>query len=170
MDDTAAISRRWIVKLAGLAPVLPMWSRRLLAMDTREPMPRFTAKTMDGETFSNESIKGKVVLVQFWATWCRYCRSDEPHVDTIVEEFGPQGLVVLAVDAGEDRKKVKSYLADHPRRAKIVLMPDTNLAALFAARSYPYYVLVDRDGKIAATQNGAGGEAALRHLLRKASF
>lgn len=116
---------------------------------------------------NNESVAGKVVLIQFWATWCQYCRSDEPSVEAIVREFGPKGLIVLAVDVGESKKKVRQYLEKSPRTCQIVLTEDTNLAAWYAAKTYPYYVLIDREGKLAGEQKGAAGEAALRRLLRK---
>ena len=143
---------------------------KLAAIDTREPAPRFHAKTMDGESFDNESLKGKVALLQFWATWCQYCRRDQDAVDTITKDFANQGLVVLAVNAGESKKKVKKYLEESPRACKIVLMEDTNLAAIFAARSFPVYVLIDKEGRLAGEQRGAGGEDALRGLLKKAGL
>ncbi len=135
-----------------------------------EPAPRFRAKTMSGETFSNDSIKGKVVLLQFWTTWCPYCRQEEKLVDSIEKEFGDKGLLVLAVDVAESKKTVKKYLAEHPRSCRIVLTDDTNLAAMYAATSYPIYVVIDRDGNIAGTQRGAGGEEGLRSLLRSAGL
>jgi len=142
----------------------------LFAIDTREPAGRFKAKSLDGELFSNELIAGKVMLIQFWATWCPYCRSDQPAVEALTEEFRNDGLVVLAVDVGESRKKVKQYLDKSPRSCKIVLTEDTNLAAWYAAKIYPYYVLIDRNGKIAGTHKGAGGDDSLRRLLRKAGL
>jgi len=160
MSTEGSISRR--TALFALAA-----SRALFAIDTREPAPNFRAKTLDGEQFNNESLKGKAVLLQFWATWCQYCRGDQPAVDSIVRDFADKALVVLGVDVGESRKKVKQYLDRSPRSCKIVLTEDTNLAALFAAKTYPFYVLIDRDGKIAGTQKGAGGEDSLRRLLRK---
>lgn len=117
--------------------------------------------------FTNESLKGRPVLLQFWATWCGYCRSDQPAVDKMVREFGPKDLVVLAVDVNQSKKKVQEYLQHSPREGKIVLTEDTNLAAIFPAPGYPLYVLIDREGKIAGTQEGAGGERALRRLLKK---
>ena len=139
-------------------------------LNDREPAPRFFAKTMDGEKFNNDSVKGKVVLLQFWATWCRYCRGEEPIVDALDQEFAPKGLLVLAVNVGEAKKKVKKYLEGSPRKCKIVLTDDTNLAAMYAATVYPIYVVIDRDGYIAGVQRGAAGEEALRHLLRKAGL
>jgi thiol-disulfide isomerase/thioredoxin len=137
------------------------------AGDKREPAPRFNNKSLDGETFSNESLTGKVVLLQFWNPWCPYCRSEESLVNDLNQEFADKGLIVLAVDVGEPKKKVKKYLDQHPCTPRI-LTDDTNLAAMYAANSYPIYVVIDRDGNIAGTQHGAGGERALRNLLTRA--
>ncbi len=142
----------------------------LLAGADREPAPRFSAKTMAGETFTNASLKGKVVLLQFWTTWCAYCRREQSMVDDLEKEFAPKGLVVLAVDVGESKNKVRKYLADNPRSVRIVLTQDTNLAAMFAASSYPIYVVIDRQGDVVATQRGAAGEAAVRRLLSRAGL
>jgi len=141
----------------------------LFALNTRERAPQFRATTLDGEKLDNETLKGKFVLLQFWATWCQYCRRDQPAVDAIVHDF-PDKLVVLAVNVGESKKKVRQYLEESPRACKIVLTENTNLAAIYAAKSYPLYVVIDKDGNVAGTQNGAGGESHLRQLLKKAGL
>ena len=138
--------------------------------DDREPAPRFHAKTLAGERFSNESTKGKVILFQFWTTWCPYCKSEEGLVNNLTEEFAGKGLVVIAVDVAESKKVVQQYLRDHPRKCHIVMTGDTNLAAMYAANRYPIYVVVDRDGKIVDTQHGAGGERPLRRSLARAGL
>jgi thiol-disulfide isomerase/thioredoxin len=135
-----------------------------------EPAPRFNARTTEGEKFSNDSIKGKIVLLEFWTTWCKYCFDEAPFVDKIGHELADKGLVVLAINVGESKKTVKKYLDLHPRNCKIVLMEDTNLAAMYQATVYPIYVVIDRDGNIAATQRGAGGEPALRRLIARAGL
>jgi len=132
---------------------------------TKEPAPRFNARTLDGEKFTNDSIKGKVVLLEFWTTWCVYCFEEAGFVDRVNQEFRDKGLIVLAVNVAESKKTVKKYLEQHPRTSRIVLTDDTNLAAMYAATVYPIYVVIDRDGNIAGTQRGAGGEEALRDLL-----
>jgi len=162
--DVESISRRAVFWAVACALGLLAWA------SDDEAMPRFKAKTLDGETFTNESVKGKVVLLQFWATWCQYCRRDQPAVDTIAKEFADKGLVVLAVNMGEPKRTVMRYLDDSPRACRIVLMEDTNLAALYASRSYPLYVLIDRGGNVAGTRRGAGGEEALRSLLKRAGL
>jgi len=131
----------------------------------KEPAPRFNATTTSGEKFNNASIKGKVVLLEFWTTWCTYCEAERPFVERLNEEFGNKGLIILAVNVGEPKKLVKKYMEEHPRKTRIVLTGDTNLAAMYAAKSYPIYVVIDREGNIAGKQDGAGGESALRELV-----
>jgi len=135
-----------------------------------EPAPNFNAKTTTGEKFTNDSLKGHVVLLQFWTTWCPYCRREQPIVDDIDKEFRDQGLVVLAVDVNESKKMVKQYLQQNPRACRIVLTDDTNLAAMFAAKSYPIYVVIDREGNVVATRHGAAGESGLRSMLARAGL
>jgi thiol-disulfide isomerase/thioredoxin len=140
------------------------------ADETGQPAPRFRAKTTGGNQFNNASVKGKVVLFEFWTSWCKYCETEASLVDDVAKEFADKGLIVLAVDVLEPDQKVKKYLAEHPRSVPIVLTKDTNLAAMYNAQSYPIYVVIDRDGNIAAEQRGAAGEAALRRLLRRAGL
>jgi thiol-disulfide isomerase/thioredoxin len=153
-------------------PVAPAQNvhREIVVEDEREAAPRFHAKTLTGEQFNNESTKGKVVLFQFWTTWCPYCKSEESLVNDLTTEFADKGLVVIAVDVGESKKVVQQYLKEHPRKCHIVTTGDTNLAAMYAATRYPIYVVVDRDGKIVDTQHGAAGARRLRQTLARAGI
>lgn len=135
-----------------------------------EDAPRFRAKSMRGESFNNDSTKGKVVLVQHWATWCQYCRRDQAAVDDVVETFAKDGLIVLAVNMGEAKKKVEEYLADYPRKGYMVLMQDTNLGSVFTGKGLPHYALISREGKLLKQQSGAGGPEALHSLLELAGL
>src|SRR5216684_4061300 len=139
----------------------------LAASKDKEPAPRFNATTTTGEKFTNDSIKGKVVLLEFWTTWCGFCADEAAFVDKIGHELADKGLILLAINVGESKKTVKKYLEQHPRNCKIVMMEDTNLAAMYAATAYPIYVVIDRDGFIVGTQRGAGGEEALRGLIAR---
>lgn len=141
-----------------------------LAADITGPLPHFSAHTMDGEKINNEVIQGKVLLIDFWATWCPPCKSDSPVVDAMVDEFTKDGLIVLSVNMGEARRKVKKYLEEFPKKSKVVLAEDTTLAAICDAKVYPFYTLVDRTGQIVGVQRGAGGERSLRRLLSKAGL
>jgi thiol-disulfide isomerase/thioredoxin len=138
--------------------------------DDNQPAPRFHAKTMSGELFDNENVKGKVVLLEFWTTWCPYCQKEENLVEHLNQEYSDKGLIIVAIDVAESKKTVRKYLDQHPRGCRIVLTEDTNLAAMYQANSYPIYVVIDRDGNIAGEQRGAGGEKALRALLADAGI
>jgi thiol-disulfide isomerase/thioredoxin len=142
----------------------------LAASKDKEPAPRFNATTTTGEKFTNDSIKGKVVLLEFWTTWCGFCADEAAFVDKIGHELAGKGLILLAIDVGESKKTVKKYLEQHPRNCKLVMMEDTNLAAMYQANVYPIYVVIDRDGFIVGTQRGAGGEEALRRLIARAGL
>lgn len=133
----------------------------------REPMPRFQAKSIDGQLYTRENCKGKVVLLQHWATWCGYCRKDEPAVEQVIKDHANDGLIVLAINAAESKAKVLDYLKARPRTAKIVMTPDTDLARLFAGSGVPAYILIDRESNVAAMQPGSGGIMALREMLKE---
>jgi thiol-disulfide isomerase/thioredoxin len=166
-----ALSRaRKILPCALLLAMVCVSATVLANHKAKEPAPRFNAKSSSGEIFSNASIKGKVVLLEFWTTWCGYCKTEAPFVEKISHEFSDKDLLVLAVNVGESKKVVKKYLEQNPRTCRIVLTEDTNLAAMYAATAYPIYVVIDRQGFIAGTQRGAGGEDALRALLAKAGL
>ena len=151
MERQNLLSRRNLLASAGLCLAIPS---NICAIDSQV---KFKARTLDGVDFSTESVQGKVVLVQFWTTWCPYCKSDAPVVDAILQEFQDQGLVVLAVDVAESKKTVTKFLAESPRNCKIVLMTDTNLAAWFAPKTFPHYAAIDRYGREAGEQKGRRG-------------
>jgi thiol-disulfide isomerase/thioredoxin len=136
----------------------------------REPAPDFTAKALGGETFTKDSVRGSVVLVQFWTTWCPVCREDQSAVESLSSEFAAQRLVVLAVNVRESEATVRRYLAERPRSCPVVLTRDTDLVAKFNPHSFPQYMVFDRAGNVAGTQNGGAGEESLRYLLRRAGL
>ncbi|HZP22786.1 MAG TPA: TlpA disulfide reductase family protein [Terriglobales bacterium] len=124
----------WLILLCGAA-----------FADT--PAPQFTVRSLDGQTFSNASLRGNIVLLEFWTTWCPVCRNDQPAVDNVQAAFGGNGLVVIAVDDGEPEALVRKYLQSSPRSCAVVATGDRSLAARFGVHSYPHYVLLDRGGR-----------------------
>src|SRR3954467_464067 len=117
------LQRRFLMLAAVLMLVAlsPMWAQS----DEAEPAPNFHAKTLSGETYNNASVKGKVVLLEFWTTWCPYCKDEEALVDAVDHDFSSKGLVVLAVNVAESKKTVKDYLQQHPRSCRVVMTSDT---------------------------------------------
>jgi thiol-disulfide isomerase/thioredoxin len=141
-----------------------------LAATSCNQAPAYRAQALSGEEFTSESLRGSVVLVQFWTTWCPYCRQDQPAVDAIERQYSGRGLMILAVNAGEPREKVTEYLRRSPRHCRVVASEDTDLEEVLGAQGFPTYVLIGRDGRIVDRQHGAGGEQSLRQLLAEAGL
>jgi cytochrome c biogenesis protein CcmG/thiol:disulfide interchange protein DsbE len=139
-----------------------------IALAPRRGEAEFHLRTLEGEVYNRESLKGRVVLLQFWTTWCGFCRAEQTAVDEMEREYAGRGVVVLAVNVNESRQTVRQYLASSPRACRIVLTEDTNLTQVFAPRGFPSYVVIDREGRVAGRQSGAGGAEGLRRLLAKA--
>ncbi len=130
----------------------------------------FTAKTIDGQVYTEEATKGKVLLLQFWATWCPHCMADQAPLNRIYSDFADRGLVVLAVDVGEPANVVQKFLERNPRSCPIMMQKDTDLGSLRTSKGVPNYVLVDRGGNVVGSRSGELGDAGLRSFLRKAGL
>jgi thiol-disulfide isomerase/thioredoxin len=136
----------------------------------RAPGTFFKATTIDGDVISSDSLSGKTVLVQYWATWCPHCQADQAAVDRIARSFGSQGVAVLAVDVDESDKVVKKYLSSNPRQVPIILEKDSNLGSLTTVKGYPTYIVIDPNGRVVARASGEVGDQGLRKLLSRAGI
>lgn len=132
------------------------------------PAPQFNLRSLNGETFSNASLSGNIVLLEFWATWCPYCRKDQPAVDAIQSEYAGRGVVVVAVDVGEDESIVRQYLQKNPRSCSVALDESNAVASRFGMGGIPHYVVIDRNGNVVASRSGAIGEQGMRYMLSRA--
>jgi thiol-disulfide isomerase/thioredoxin len=130
--------------------------------------PAFEVKGLDGKPYSLGSLKGKPVLLDFWATWCGPCRQSAPVVEKIAREH--KDLFVLGVDTGEDRATVEEFLKRSPLPYAAALSGDSGILEAYKISAYPTFVLIGPDGKVAAEEIGFRGEEALRAMLPKAGL
>jgi peroxiredoxin/outer membrane lipoprotein-sorting protein len=135
-----------------------------------KPAPPFTLKGVKGSTVSLASYKGKVVLLDFWATWCRPCRIEMPRVEALYKEFKAKGLVVFGVNYAEDIATVKGFLARNPYTMPILLDQKGEAGQLYQADAIPTLVVIGKDGKISAYFQGVREESVLREALAKAGI
>jgi len=135
-----------------------------------KPAPPFTLKGVKGSTVSLASYKGKVVLLDFWATWCRPCRIEMPRVEALYKEFKTKGLVVFGVNFAEDIATVKAFLAKNPYTMPILLDTKGEAGRLYQADAIPTLVVIGKDGKISAYFRGVREENVLREALAKAGM
>ena len=115
----------------------------------------FTATLADGSTFTLSDHEGKVVLLNFWATWCGPCVGEMPAFEKLQETYG-EDLVLLAVNSGEDEGTVTSFLEKNGYTFPVALDPEYAVAMLYPTDGIPYTVIIGTDGKVAVTQVGAG--------------
>jgi TonB family protein len=130
--------------------------------------PSFDVKALNGASFSNASLKGRPVLLDFWTTWCGPCRQAMPALETLYREYRDKGLVILGVDAGEDRQTVEIFLKTATASYPTILSVGSDILTSFQVTAYPTYVLIDSNGNIVAHQIGYPGEAGLRSMLARA--
>lgn len=122
---------------------------KLEAADQRRLSPVFTLSDLKGTNWSLQDLRGKVVLVNFWATWCPPCRKEMPDMQALYERFGPRGLVILAI-SDEDAAKVAPFLAAQKYTYPVLLDPGRKVNELFSVQGIPKSFLYGRDGKLVA--------------------
>lgn len=109
----------------------------------------FTLTDLHGEPWTLKSLQGKVVLVNFWATWCPPCRKEMPDLETLYNRFKGSGLVVLAI-SDEEASKIKPFVAKAGVTYPILLDADRGVNKLFQVEGIPKSFVYDRDGKLVA--------------------
>ena len=122
---------------------------KLAADDEARAKADFTLSDLEGKSWTLRELRGKVVLVNFWATWCPPCRKEMPDLDVLYKKFKDQGLVILAID-DEEVGKIKPYLAEHPVTYPVLLDPGRKANESFHVDGIPKSFVYDREGKLVA--------------------
>ena len=110
--------------------------------------PEFTLEDISGKEVSLSSFKGKPVLLNFWATWCPYCRRERPHLNTLYNDYKDKGLIILSVSTDQSVAKVKEYLKNTP--ADFIVLSDWKgtVSLLYGVQGLPTSYLISREGII----------------------
>ena len=137
------------------------------------PAPVLKANDLRGKAFSMESLKGKVVLLDFWASWCGPCRKSFPFIDSLQSRYGAMGFQALGVSLDEETSAVTAFLERTP--VKFTVLSDTTgkSAETFGVVAMPTSFLIDQEGNIVARFEGGehlkAEEDAVVALLQKRS-
>jgi len=122
---------------------------KIEADNGRREQADFTLTDLGGKTWTLKEQRGKVVVLNFWATWCPPCRKEMPDLEKLYQQFKDQGLVILAI-SDEDAGKVKPFIAQQRVTYPILLDPGRKVNELFQIEGIPKTFVYDRTGKLVA--------------------
>jgi thiol-disulfide isomerase/thioredoxin len=133
------------------------------------PAPAWTLTDVDGRSISSDQFKGKVIVLDFWATWCGPCRSEIPGYEELQKQFGPAGLEIVGVslDQGDDNAAVvRKFVADQKINYQIVLGDNQIAEAFGGVEAIPTTFIIDRSGTIRYRKVGAMAPAEFAAVLK----
>jgi thiol-disulfide isomerase/thioredoxin len=140
------------------------WRNKIKAGFKSEPLKDFELTTIKGEKVKLSALKGKVVMLNYWATWCEPCIKEMPLLVELYDKYRSQGLEILAisVDVPEDRPKIPSFV--EKTRMNFPVLYDENSAQAYGVSSYPTLIFVDREGNARYRLKGLDAHHAKRNL------
>ena len=167
----AAVRRTLALVLlgAGLAGCDPPFDPPPAAAATAsEPAPDFTLETLDGAQLSLASLRGKPVLVDFWASWCAPCRQELPFLERLHHQYAAQGLAIVGVSVDNEVANVRSFLRRTPLTFLVAHDPRKVAAARYGGTAMPSSYLIDRAGVVRHYHAGfrAGDAARIEHEVQ----
>jgi len=131
--------------------------------------PDFTLKSNSGENIRLSELRGEVVLINFWASWCGPCRQEMPILSELHNKYKALGFTVLGVNVEEDPSKAKKLLQDSPVSFPVVFDSESVVSKQYDVVAMPSTVLVDRDGNMRYLHKGykSGLEAVYQQQVRE---
>lgn len=139
----------------GLALALALAAAPAPAKTTKPApvAPAFTLPGLKGDV-ALDSLRGKAVILDFWASWCGPCRQSFPWMNELQKRYGEKGLAIVAVNLDKDREFAKSFLSEVPASFTIAFDPSGKTAESYKVKAMPTTFLISADGKLLVTHTG----------------
>lgn len=141
------------------------------ALDTGETAPAFALPTAAGATVALADLRGQVVYVDFWASWCAPCRRTFPWMNDMNRKYGGKGFTIVAVNVDKKRADAERFLAQTPAEFTVVYDAPGATPSAYAVKGMPSSYLIDSKGKVVTVEQGfreerqAPLEAQIRALM-----
>jgi peroxiredoxin len=161
------------VRLLALAALTVAGGAAGAAVTPSAGAPDFTLPSLTGPNLRLQEQRGRVVMINFWATWCGPCRVEMPHLSRLYEKYRGSGFTVLAVNIDEDPNKAASLAQQLNMRFPVLLDADKKVSRLYDLSTMPSTILVDRDGRVRYVHRGYHDgyentyDQQIRELLRE---
>jgi len=159
----------WPKFLGSFVVATALLAAPVIAGDATGPAAEFRLQSRAGKPVSLASLKGQVVLINFWATWCGPCRKEMPLLEQIQKKYAPLGFTMLGVNVEEDTRMMDTFLKDVPVSFPILLDPANGVSKLYNVSAMPSTVIVDRKGNVRFVHQGyvPGDESKYQDLIRQ---
>lgn len=128
--------------------------------------PEFTLKSMDGETYQLASLKGKPVVINFWASWCLPCRVEAPVFRNLIDKSGDQ-VHYLGISFNDNEKNAREFLKEFDLNIPTLLDPQSKVAIDYGIGQIPVTLVLDQDGKIVYRHLGEVDQPTMQGVLNK---
>ena len=148
------ITRRRLLQGSAGAALALVASRALPAIATSTAAPDFTLRTLGGPNLRLAEQRGRVVMINFWATWCGPCRQEMPQLSKLYDRYRAAGFVLLGVNVDDDVRNASAVAAKLGVSFPVLLDTDKTVSKLYELATMPSTVLVDRDGKVRYMHRG----------------
>lgn len=130
--------------------------------------PNFTLKDLDGKEVKLSDYNGKIVILNFWAVWCKYCIEEMPDLNELNKELEKENdAVILAVDVKESPDTVRDYLTSNNINLKVLMDEDGAIAGAYGIEGFPTTFIINKDGSLYTYIPGATNIETLRKILEK---
>lgn len=132
------------------------------------PAPDFELFNLKGEQVRLSAYQGRIVLINFWATWCKPCVKEMPAMQSVYEDLRSEGFVVLAINELEEEARVRAYVEQHGHTFPVLLDRDNLVANRYGVRGLPVTVFVDGSGHVTDyLQGGLLTESFIRNTVAR---
>jgi thiol-disulfide isomerase/thioredoxin len=130
--------------------------------------PSFQLNTLDGQSVALGELKGKLVLVNFWATWCGPCAYEMPFIQQVYDEWQEKELILLAINIAESPSQVAEFMQSYGFSFPVLLDTEAKIAERYSIRGIPTSFFIDKDGIIKDIRIGAfQGKAEIENILNE---
>jgi len=134
--------------LAALLAALVAVAWPAAATDGSPPAPGFKLANRAGGELSLDGLKGQVVMINFWASWCGPCRQEFPALDQIYAKYKPMGFQMIAINVESEKADAEKFLGKTPVSFPILFDPDNKVSGSYGVSAMPTTFLVDRQGRL----------------------